>query len=255
MLIKVKNWIQSCLFIFKQSVRQSLFLGMLYITIILFIPILPGLKIISPIILFLYPFIVLIYVNFYKELDAKKSFDIQHIFNLLKMKFRPLLLIGGLTFIFSTLLSMVFYADLAPKTEEIKSITEFSEKYQTTFIKLILISIPFIMATWFSPMLILYKQYGPIKAIKSSLAGTLMFSIPLLLGWAILTGSFVVIIFLTTFFFSLLSFLGQNSISFLTSLFLLVFFTAYISILFIFQYVTYKDIFEPLKIKSGRSMD
>jgi len=255
MLIKVKNWIQSCLFIFKQSVRQSLFLGMLYITIILFIPILPGLKIISPIILFLYPFIVLIYVNFYKELDAKKSFDIQHIFNLLKMKFRPLLLIGGLTFIFSTLLSMVFYADLAPKTEEIKSITEFSEKYQTTFIKLILISIPFIMATWFSPMLILYKQYGPIKAIKSSLAGTLMFSIPLLLGWAILTGSFVVIIFLTTFFFSLLSFLGQNSISFLTSLFLLVFFTAYISILFIFQYVTYKDIFESLKIKSGRSMD
>ena len=249
MLIKVKNWIQSCLFIFKQSVRQSLFLGMLYITIILFIPILPGLKIISPIILFLYPFIVLIYVNFYKELDAKKSFDIQHIFNLLKMKFRPLLLIGGLTFIFSTLLSMVFYADLAPKTEEIKSITEFSEKYQTTFIKLILISIPFIMATWFSPMLIFYNQYGAMKAIKSSLAGTLMFSIPLLLGWAILTGSFVVIILLTTFFFSLLSFLGQNSISFLTSLFLLVSFTAYISILFIFQYVTYRDIFESIKTK------
>ncbi len=167
----------------------------------------------------------------------------------MKIKFKPLLFLGGLTFIFSTLLSMIFYADLGPKTEEIKSITEFSEKFLPTFIKLILISIPFIMATWFSPMLIFYKQYGPIKAIKSSLAGTLMYSIPLLLGWAILTGSFVVIILLTTFFFSLLSFLGQNSISFLSSLFLLVSFTAYISILFIFQYVTYKDIFESLKIK------
>ena len=249
MLIKVKNWIYSSLILFRQSVRQSLFLGMLYITIILFIPMLPVLEFFSPITIFLYPFIVLIYIHFYRELDAKRNFDIQHIFNLLKIKFRPLLFIGGLTFIFSTLLSMFFYADIGPKTEEIKSITEFSEKYQPTFIKLILISIPFIMATWFSPMLIFYNQYGAMKAIKSSLAGTLMFSIPLLLGWAILTGSFVVIILLTTFFFSLLSFLGQNSISFLSSLFLLVSFTAYISILFIFQYVTYKDIFEPLKTK------
>ena len=249
MLIKVKNWIQHCLFLFKQSVRQSLFLGMLYITIILFIPILPGLSFISPIIIFLYPFIVLIYIYFYRELDAKRNFDIQYIFNSLKIKFRPLLLIGGLTFIFSTLLSMFFYADIGLKNEEIKSMTEFSEKYQLTFFKIILISIPFIMATWFSPMLIFYNQYGAMKAIKSSLAGTLMFSVPLLLCWAILTGSFVVIILLITFFFSSLSFLGQNSISFLTSLFLLVSFTAYISILFIFQYVTYKDIFESLKTK------
>ena len=249
MLIKVRNWIYSSLILFRQSVRQSLFLGMLYITIILFIPILPVLQFFSPITIFLYPFIVLIYIYFYRELDAKRNFDIQHIFNLLKIKFRPLLFIGGLTFIFSTSLSMIFYADLVPKTEEIKSITEFSEKYQLTFIKLILISIPFIMATWFSPMLIFYNQYGPMKAIKSSLAGTLMFSIPLLLGWAILTGSFVVIILVTTFFFSLLSFLGQNSISFLSSLFLLVSFTAYISILFIFQYVTYRDIFESIKTK------
>ena len=71
MLVKVKNWIQSCFFIFKQSVRQSLFLGMLYITIILFIPILPGLKLISPITLFLYPFIVIIYIHFYKEGKTK----------------------------------------------------------------------------------------------------------------------------------------------------------------------------------------
>ena len=249
MLIKAKYWIYSCLILFRQSVRQSLFLGMLYITIILFIPVLPVLKFISPITIFLYPFIVLIYIHFYKELDAKRNFDIQHIFNLLKIKFKPLLFLGGLTFIFSTLLSMIFYADLGPKTEEIKSITEFSEKFLPTFIKLILISIPFIMATWFSPMLIFYNEYGAMKAIKSSLAGTLMFSIPLLLGWVVLTGSFVAIILLTTVFFSSLSFLGQNSISFLSSLFLLVSFTAYISILFIFQYVTYKDIFEPLKTK------
>ena len=249
MLIKVKNWIYSSLILFRQSVRQSLFLGMLYITIILFIPVLPVLQFFSPITIFLYPFIVLIYIHFYRELDAKRNFDIQHIFNLLKIKFKPLLFLGGLTFIFSTLLSMIFYADLGPKTEEIKSITEFSEKFLPTFIKLILISIPFIMATWFSPMLIFYNEYGAMKAIKSSLAGTLMFSIPLLLGWVVLTGSFVAIILLTTVFFSSLSFLGQNSISFLSSLFLLVSFTAYISILFIFQYVTYKDIFEPLKTK------
>jgi len=249
MLIKVKNWVHSCLILFKQSVRQSLFLGMLYITIFLFFPILPGVKLIAPITIFLWPFIVLIYIHFYRELDEKRDFELKQIFNTLKIKFRPLLSIGGLSFIFATLVSFVFYSDVGPKTEEIKSIAEYSEKLLPTFIKIILISIPFFMATWFSPLLIVYNHYGVLKAIKSSLAGTLMFSIPLLLGWAILTGGLILIILLVSIFFSSLSFLGQNLISFLSSLFLLLSFTAYISILFIFQYVSYKEIFGLSKTK------
>ena len=119
MLIKVKNWIQSCLFLFRQSVRQSLFLGMLYITIILFIPAIPGLKFISPITIFLYPFIVLIYIHFYRELDAKRNFDIQHIFNLLKIKFRPLLFIGGSLLFFQHHCQCFFMLILAQKLRKL----------------------------------------------------------------------------------------------------------------------------------------
>jgi hypothetical protein len=247
MLIKVKNWIQSCLILFKLSIRPSLFLGMLYVTIFLFFPILPGLKFISPVTIFLWPFIVLIYVHFYRELDAKRDFNLQYIFNLLKAKFRPLLSLGGLSFVFATTVSFVFYSDLGPKTEEIKSFAEASDRLLPIFAKIILISIPFFMATWFSPLLIAYNEYGFLKAIKSSFAGTLMFSIPLLLGWFILTGSFILVVLFVSFLFSSLSFLGQNLVSFLSSLFLLLSFTAYISIVFIFQYVSYKDIFEKVK--------
>ena len=252
MLIKVKNWIYSCLILFKKSVRQSLFLGMLYFTFSLFV--IPTFAIsigemklsVAHIIL---PFIALIYVHFYKELDEKGNFELKYIFNILKIKFRPLLSIGGLSLIFATLASFVFYSDVGPKTEEIKSIAEYSQKLLPTFIKIILIYIPFFMAVWFSPLLIVYNHYGVLKAVKSSLAGTLMFSIPLLLGWAILTGGFILIILLISIFFSSLSFLGQNLVSFLSSLLLLLSFTAYISILFIFQYVSYKEIFGTLKTK------
>ena len=218
----------------------------MYLTIFLFIPILPALKFISPITIFLWPFIVLIYVDFYKELDEKKKFDIQRIFNLLKIKFRPLLSLGGLSFIFATIISFVFYSG-GSFNPEVESYAELTERYLPIFAKVILISIPFFMATWFSPLLIAYHQYGIAKAIKSSLAGTLMFSIPILLGWIILTGGFIIIILLISLFFSSLSFLGQNLISFFSSLFLLISFTAYISIIYIFQYVTYKDIFGSLK--------
>ena len=249
MLIKVKNWIHSCLILFKQSVRQSLFLGMLYLTIFLFFPILPGLKFLSPITIFLWPFIVLIYIHFYRELDEKRDFDLNQIFNKLKVKFRPLLTIGGFTFIFATLVSILFHSEAIP-TDKIKSFAEVAEILLPIFIKIILISIPFFMATWFSPLLIAYNDYGVLKSIKSSLAGTLMFSIPILIGWAILTGSFSLIVLLASILFSSLTFLGQNFISFFSSLFLLVSLTAYISILFIFQYVSYKDIFGPLKINA-----
>ena len=153
---------------------------------------------------------------------------------------------GGLAFIYATLVSLVFYAD-GEITSDIDSYAEISEKYLPIFTKIILISIPFFMATWFSPLLIAYNHYGIVRAIKSSLAGTLMFSIPLLLGWIVLTGSFVLIILFISFLFSSLSFLGQNLVSFLSSLFLLLSFTAYISIVFIFQYVSYKEIFGSLK--------
>ena len=249
MLIKVKNWMYSCWILFRQSIRQSLFIGMLYLTIFLFIPILPALKFISPITIFLWPFIVVIYIHFYKQLDEKNNFDLQYIINLLKVKFKPLLSLGGFSFIFASIVSFIFYSEGAINSD-IKTYSELTEKFLPVFMKLILISIPFFMATWFSPLLITYNQYKVIKAIKSSLAGTLMFSIPLLLGWVILSSSFIIIIFFISFFFSALSFLGQNLISFLSSLFLLIFLTAYISILFIYQYVTYKDIFESLKIKS-----
>ena len=249
MLIKVKNWIHSCLILFKQSVRQSLFLGMLYLTIFLFFPILPGLKFLSPITIFLWPFIVLIYIHFYRELDEKRDFDLNQIFNKLKVKFRPLLIIGGFTFIFATLVSILFHSEAIP-TDKIKSFAEVAEILLPIFIKIILISIPFFMATWFSPLLIAYNDYGVLKSIKSSLAGTLMFSIPILIGWSILTGSFILIVLLASILFSSLTFLGQNFISFFSSLFLLVSLTAYISILFIFQYVSYKDIFGPLKINA-----
>jgi hypothetical protein len=222
---------------------------MLYLTIFLFIPILPALKFISPITIFLWPFIVVIYIHFYKQLDEKNNFDIQYIINLLKVKFKPLLSLGGFSFIFASIVSFIFYSE-GVINADIKTYSDLTEKFLPVFMKLILISIPFFMATWFSPLLITYNQYTVIKAIKSSLAGTLMFSIPLLLGWVILSSSFIIVIFFISLFFSSLSFLGQNLISFLSSLFLLISLTAYISILFIYQYVTYKDIFESLKIKS-----
>jgi len=210
---------------------------------------LPALKFISPITIFLWPFIVVIYIHFYKQLDEKNNFDIQYIINLLKVKFKPLLSLGGFSFIFASIVSFIFYSE-GVINADIKTYSDLTEKFLPVFMKLILISIPFFMATWFSPLLITYNQYTVIKAIKSSLAGTLMFSIPLLLGWVILSSSFIIVIFFISLFFSSLSFLGQNLISFLSSLFLLISLTAYISILFIYQYVTYKDIFESLKIKS-----
>ncbi|MAR99991.1 MAG: hypothetical protein CMH24_01300 [Nitrosomonadales bacterium] len=212
-------------------------------------PILPALKFLSPITIFLWPFIVVIYIHFYKQFDEKSNFDLKYIIDLLKAKFKPLLSIGGFCFIYASMVSFVVYAG-GGINEDIKNYDELTEKFLPVVIKIILISIPFFMATWFSPLLIAYNKYGFIKAIKSSLAGTLMFSIPLLSSYIVISASFIITIIFITFFFSTLSFLGQNLISFFSSLFLLILLTAYISILFIYQYVTYKDIFGSLKIKS-----
>jgi hypothetical protein len=88
--------------------------------------------------------------------------------------------------------------------------------------KLILLLLPLLMGTWFSPMLIVYNHYSLLKSIKSSVAGSLMYIIPLGLSW---------LIFSTTAILFMLScgvLIGSL-------------------VMFAFQYISYRDIFKSAK--------
>jgi hypothetical protein len=113
--------------------------------------------------------------------------------------------------------------------------------------KLILLLLPLLMATWFSPMLIVYNNYSLFKSIKSSIAGCLMYIFPLGLSWLIF--STIAILFMLSCglligaLASLFPAIGPSLMGAIIFFALLVI----TSVMFAFQYISYRDIFKSAK--------
>jgi hypothetical protein len=102
------------------------------------------------------------------------------------------------------------------------------------------------MATWFSPILITYHNFGLVKAIKSSFAGVLLSIIPILLAWIILLGGFISLLFVIIMIFSILGASENILMSYVLIFSCMIALAAYIASLFSFQFITYKDIFKSI---------
>jgi hypothetical protein len=121
-----------------------------------------------------------------------------------------------------------------------------SNNLVSIFIKFMVLAIPILMATWFSPILIAYHDFGLIKAIKSSFAGVLLSIIPITFSWLILLGGFISLIFLMIMVFTILGSSVNVLMSYVLIFLCMLVLAAYISTLFSFQYTTYKDIYKSI---------
>lgn len=162
------------------------------------------------------------------------------LFNLLRQKLSHLIFVGLLSIAYTIFLSAWLSADMT----RIIELSQSSELEKISFnlispilIKILLATIPFIMLTWFAPLLIVFKNYNFLKSIKSSFAACLIYLIPLLLSWIFFICVFLLVIFIVSFIASSLS-------PILSSFFILILVTIYFALTFAFQGITYKTIFK-----------
>ena len=163
------------------------------------------------------------------------------LFNLLRQKLSHLIFVGLLSIAYTIFLSAWLSADMTRIIELSQSSSELEKVsfnlISPILIKILLATIPFIMLTWFAPLLIVFKNYNFLKSIKSSFAACLIYLIPLLLSWIFFICVFLLVIFIVSFIASSLSPL-------LSSFFILILVTFYFALTFAFQGITYKTIFK-----------
>jgi hypothetical protein len=111
----------------------------------------------------------------------------------------------------------------------------FLQKMLPVLLKLTLLLIPLMMATWFAPMLIALNNYSLLKALKSSIAGSLQYMIALGAAWLLFTAGIAALILLAIIIGALVPVLGQIL---LFGCFLLA-----TALMLAFQYVSYRDVF------------
>ena len=245
MTINLKKWLLELFLILKENKNNSLLIGYFYMFIFLLIPSIPLLQIISPIIVIIWPAFV---VNIIMYLDARSKNKPRQLFKLtteIKVNIMKLMRLGIITFFYAMLVSFLISSDMQEiiKINQGENVSIEPEVALRFLIKLFLFMLPIFISTWFSPMLIALKNYSVINSLKSSIAAFLIYFFPMLLAFVSIFLIFFLSIFILQSIFDVLkgfgSFVGVLNI---ISMFSLI--AIFITALFIFQYISYRDIFK-----------
>ena len=248
-LNKSHHWVTQSVLLSKLNFKVTLLLGSAYIFAYLLVPSIPGLSFISPFLIIAWPISTMIFINFFRLSQDKKEINFKALLKINKENMRLLIYLGVICLFYSLLISLVLSPDIknilaAASEPEISE--DISNNLVSILVKFMVLAIPILMATWFSPILIAYHNFGLIKAIKSSFAGVLLSIMPITLSWLILLGGFISVIFFMIMVFTILGSSENVLMSYVLIFLCMLVLAAYISTLFSFQYITYKDVYKSI---------
>ena len=241
---QTQSWLRDIFLILKKTKNHSLVIGYTYLFIFLVLPSLPLIQFLSPIVIILWPVAVVQIINFYRSPDNKKI-SIFKLDSQIKKSIPQLLRIGLITFFYALVISTFLSPQMQTIVEQANAGDSVLDAavFLKLILKLFLFMLPLFAATWFSPMIVVYRGEGVFKALKSSIAAILIFIIPLLLTWVSMIVIFAVLIYAFQNFLLLFG-LSQAAYIAISTIIIFSLTAVYIAALFIFQFLGYKQIFK-----------
>jgi hypothetical protein len=244
------NWIRESFALFRQSPGKWLLLALTYVVFYIMMPALQILPLVLKILIGLsWPLFLVVAIAIFRDADLDRETELGDIIKGIKPHANKLLALGGLCLIYGMIVSYFTQDDMQALAAmaDIKAVpeAEASMTHNLGFmLKLALLLLPMLMATWFSPMLIAFNGYTLAKAIKSSIAGCLQFWLELGAAWLILTVFMALAMMLIGLLIGLIAAISQPlGLSLIAVLLLGGLFVA-TALMLAFQYVSYRDIFQ-----------
>lgn len=245
------NWIKESVNLFKASPRRWILLALSYVVIFIMLPSIPSFQWFALLTILIWPIFIAIAVTLLRNTDQNREQDINKVFESIKFKLPQLISIGIAAMVYIILLTIILSSDiqsLVGATGDTAKLTESQmldmlNKMLTLLLKLLLLSAPLMMATWFSPMLIAFNNYTVVKAIKSSIAGSLQYMISLGVAWLILTAGVALLMLIVGLLGGLLAWIDSQIAEVVMTLVIFVCFLIATALMLTFQYISYKDIF------------
>jgi hypothetical protein len=245
------SWVTESWALFKTAPSKWLLMGLAYVGLFMMVPSIPGLQFFAFIGILIWPIFLAVAIALYRNADIKKQQNLIVVMGMVKPKMSQLMALGGACLLYGALISFMLNSDiqgLAVLTQVKDTMSESQmmillQKMFPFLLKLTLLLIPLMMATWFSPMLIALNNYSLVKAIKSSIAGSLQYIIALGVSWLLLTAGIIALMLIVGVVAGVISsmvpVLGQMLMSLVVFGCLLL----ATALMLAFQYVSYRDVF------------
>ena len=249
------SWIKESGRLLKSEPRKLIVLALIYVTIFMMMPSLPGFQWFGLITILIWPLFMAVVIGIYRELDLSaettKMLHLGMVMDSVKPKVFLLLQLGGMFLLYGAIVSFFLNGDIKgleglAQSKDVMTESEaviIMQKMLPLLSKLILLLIPLMMASWFSPPLIAFNNYSVIKAIKSSIAGSLQYFVALGVAWLLLTVTIVSVMLIVGIIIGITGNLIPSLAQLLMPLLIFGSLLIASSLMLSFQYVSYRDVF------------
>jgi hypothetical protein len=245
------SWVKESVALFKLYPRKWLLLALAYVGFFMMMPSLPGFQLFALITILVWPIFIAVASRMYKNAELNINEDLSSMIKIVQPKISTLMLLGLTCLIYGIVVNYFLNADIQSLTILTQGSEEMSEsqiemqlqKVIPFLLKLSLFLTPLMMATWFSPMLIAYNNYSLVKAIKSSIAGSLQHMIAIAAAWLLLTAGIVTLMLLVGIVVGVVGAIVPSVAQLLMSLLVFSCLLLASALMLAFQYVSYRDVF------------
>lgn len=246
------RWVRESIRLFKLKPQLWMLVSLTYLSIFMILPSVPGLGLIGLFTVMLWPVYMALAVMLFRQADLGQTIALTVVIETLKTHAKTLILLGLACLLYATLITYLLNADitqLMSLANQKDGMTESqASQFVSTFlpllIKLLLLLLPLFIATWFSPMLIALNGYPIIKAIKSSIAGMLQYTVAMGVSWLVISAGIVALMLGLGMLIGLVSAVLPAIGQLLMPLLLLGVLLVANSLMFAFQYISYRDAFK-----------
>jgi hypothetical protein len=250
------SWVTESIALFKQSPRKWLILAMAYLSIFVLIPSVPGLQIFAFVSILIWPIFIAVAMRMYRNAEMQKTENLAMIMQVIQPNIRKLFALGFVCLFYFVIVSIILSTDVQSLAEIVNKQTQLTEEEIAVAIqamipillKLTLLFIPLMMAVWFAPMLVAFNNYPLVKAMKSSVAGTLQYMVAMTAAWLLLTVIMVTMLMVLGVIVGVLSSMLPSMAQSLMTMLVFGCFLFSIALTLAFQYVSYRDIFRAAPI-------
>lgn len=185
------DWVYRSILLFQQNPPKWLVCALLYVTLFVMLPSIPGMPVlISLFVILFWPLALALFIGVYREADLGRDTEPRQLLEEMKPHVVRLVTLGGVFLVYSLLTGFLVkdeMAQLALLVEQ-KSGPEVIMPLALPLIsKMLLLLVPMIMASWFSPMLVAYQGFSVVEAIKHSLWQTWRNMVAITVAWLLLT--------------------------------------------------------------------
>lgn len=250
------RWVRESIRLFKLKPQLWMLVSMAYLFIFMILPSLPGMGLIGLFTVMLWPVYMALAVMLFRQGDLGQAISLAPITNTLKTQAKTLMLLGLACLVYATLMTFLLKADISQlmslanqkggMTESQAS--QFISTFLPLLIKLLVLLLPLFIATWFSPMLIALNGYPLIKAVKSSIAGMLKYTVAMGVSWLVITAVIMGLMLGLGMAIALIGAILPVVAQLLMPLLLLAALLFANSLMFAFQYISYRDAFKAAPI-------